>query len=143
VSLEYLGYLRVYPNTSFLTKMPTYTTANVDITHPSLHDVAAMQIVTTNANCTQLSLPPFQSPTADPSPPSIGNEEVVVLGVVSSPAEAMTPAANAAVNSTRAAGKKDTEVSNVIAFFRVIASTSLQMPLEGLQLLARLVLTLE
>ncbi len=75
-----------------------------------------MQIVTTNANCTHPSLPPFQSPTTDPSPPSIDNEEVVVLGVVSPPAEPTTLAVNAAVNSTGAAGKKDTEGSNVIAF---------------------------
>jgi hypothetical protein len=98
-----------------------YTTADVDITHPSLPDVAAMQIVTTNANCTHPSLPQFQSPTTDPSPPSIDNEEVVVLGVVSPPAEAMTPAINAVVNSTHAAGKKDTEVSNVILFFNPLS----------------------
>ena len=77
-----------------------FTTANVDSTHPSLPDVAAMQIVITNANSTHPSLPPFQSPTTDPSPPSVGNEEAVLLGVVSLPAEATTPAVDAAINST-------------------------------------------
>ncbi len=66
-------------SSSFLTKIPTYTTANVDITYPSLPDVAAIQIVTTNANCSHPSLSPFQSRTTDPSPPSIDNEEVVIL----------------------------------------------------------------
>jgi hypothetical protein len=66
-------------------------------------------------------LPPFQSPTTDPSLPSIDNEEVVVLGVVSLPAEAMTPAVDAAVNSTHTAGKKDTEVSSVIIFFNPLS----------------------
>jgi hypothetical protein len=98
-----------------------YTTADVDITHPSSPDVDAMRIVTTNANCTHPSLPPFQSPTTDPSPPSIVNEKVVVPGVVSPPAEAKTPAVDMAVNSTRAAGKKDTEVSDVIAFFNPLS----------------------
>jgi hypothetical protein len=97
--------------------MPTYTTAGVDITHPSLPDVAAIQIVTTNAYYTHPFLPPFQSPTTDPSPPSIDNEEVVILGVVSPPAEATTPAVDAAINSTHRAGKKNTAVSNSIAFF--------------------------
>jgi hypothetical protein len=101
--------------------MPTYTTADDDITHPPLPDVAAMQIVTTNANCTHPFLPPFQSPTTDLSPPSIDNEEVVVLGVVSPPAEAMTLAVYVAVNSTCTAGKKDTEVSNVIALFNPLS----------------------
>jgi hypothetical protein len=80
-----------------------------------------MQIVTTNANCTHPSLPPFQSPTTDPSIPSIGNEEVVVLGVVSPPAEAMTSDVNAAINSTCAAGQKDTEVNDEIAFFNPLS----------------------
>jgi hypothetical protein len=101
--------------------MPKYTTANVDITHPSSPDVAAMQIVTTNANCAHPSLPPFQSPTTDPSPPSVGNEEVVVLGVVSPPAEAKTLAFHAAINSTHATGKKDTEVCNVLPFFNLLS----------------------
>jgi hypothetical protein len=101
--------------------MPPYTTANVDITHSSLPDVAAMQIVTTNANCTHPSLPPFQSTTTDPSPLSIDNAEVVVLGIDSPLAEAATPAVDAAVNSTRAAGKNDTEVSNLIAFFNPLS----------------------
>ncbi len=76
-----------------------------------------MQIVTTNINCNHPSLPPFQSQTTDPSPPSVDNEEVVFLGAVSPPTEATTPAVDAAVNNTHAAGKKDTEVSNVITFF--------------------------
>jgi hypothetical protein len=98
-----------------------YTTTNVDITHPSLPDVAAMGIVITKTNCTHPSLSPFQLPTTDPSPPSIGHEEVVVLGVVSPPAEAKTPAVNAAINSTYTAGKKDTEVSNIIVFFNPLS----------------------
>jgi hypothetical protein len=86
-----------------------------------LPDVAAIQIVTTNANCTHPSLPPFQSPTTDPSPISVDIEEVVVLGEVFSPAEATTPAVNAAVNRSCAAGTKDTEVSYVIAFFNPLS----------------------
>jgi hypothetical protein len=86
---------------------------------PSLH-----QMVTTNDanNCTHPSLPPFQSPTTDPSSPSADNEEVIVLGVVSPPAEATSLAVDVAVNdSTHAASKMDTEISNVIAFFNPIS----------------------
>jgi hypothetical protein len=46
---------------------------------------------------------------------------VVVLGGVYPPAEATTPAVDAAVNNTCATGKKDTEVSNVIAFFNPLS----------------------
>jgi hypothetical protein len=80
-----------------------------------------MQIVTTNPNCTHPSLPPFQSPTTDPSPPSFDNEKVVVLSVVSPPAEAKTPAVDAAVSSTRTAGMKETEVKNAIALFNPLS----------------------
>ncbi len=52
-------------------------------------------VTTTDAHdCTHPSLPPFQSPTTDPSSPSADNEEVIILGVVSPPAEAMSPADN-------------------------------------------------
>jgi hypothetical protein len=41
-------------------------------------------VTTTDANnCTHPSLPPFQSPTTDPTSPSTDNKEVIVLGVVS------------------------------------------------------------
>jgi hypothetical protein len=96
-------------------------------------------VTTTDANdCTHPSLPPFQSPTTDPSSPSVDNEKVIILGVVSPPDEAKSPAADVAVNdSTHAASKMHTEISYVIAFFNpiskkprcntlTIASTSLQ-----------------
>jgi hypothetical protein len=122
VDHSYMSHLSIYQaflssSSSFLTKMPMFTTTDVDNIHPSVPDVAAMRIVTTNTNCTHPSLPPFQSPTTDLSPPRINNEEVVVLGVVSPSAEAITPAVSVAINSTCAAGKKDTEVSFVITFF--------------------------
>jgi hypothetical protein len=68
-------------------------------------------VTTTDANnCTHPSLPPFQPPTTDPSSPSADNEEVIVLGVVSPPAEATSPAINVAINdSTHTASKMDTE----------------------------------
>jgi hypothetical protein len=77
-----------------------------------------------NANdCTPPSLPPFQSPpTTDPFSPSADNEEVIVLGVVSPPAEATSPAVDVAINdSTHAASEMDTEVSDVIAIFNPIS----------------------
>jgi hypothetical protein len=43
----------------------------------------AMNTITTNVDFTHPTLPPFLSPTTDPSPLSIDNEEVVVLDVVS------------------------------------------------------------
>ncbi len=64
------------------------------------------------------SLPPFQLPsTADPSSPSADDEEVVFLGAVFvPPAETTSPAVNLAINdSTHAAGKEDTEISDVVA----------------------------
>ena len=80
-------------------------------------------VTTTDAHdCTHPFLPPFQSPITDPSSPSTDNEEVIVLGVVSPPAEATSLAVDVAVNdSTHAASKMDTEISNVIAFFNPIS----------------------
>ncbi len=80
-------------------------------------------VTTTDANnCTHPSLSPFQSPITDPSSLSTDNEEVIVLGVVSPPAEATSPAVDVAINdSTHAARKMDTEISDVIAFFNPIS----------------------
>jgi hypothetical protein len=80
-------------------------------------------VTTTGANnCTHPSLPPFQSPTTDPSSPSADNEEVIVLGIVSPPAEVTSPAVDVAVNdSTHSASNVDTEISNIIAFFNPIS----------------------
>ncbi len=101
----------------FLLAIPKCTT--VHSPHPSSPDEAAFLTITTKANCTHPSLPPYQSPTTyDPSPPNTDNEEVVILGFVS-PAEATTTAVN---TSTHASGK-DTEVSNVIAFFNPQATS--------------------
>jgi hypothetical protein len=73
-------------------------------------------------DCTPPSLLPFQSPTTDPSSPSADNEEVVILGDVFPPAEATSPAVNVSINdSTHAASKMDTEISNVIAIFNPIS----------------------
>ncbi len=84
----------------------------------------AMPTFTTNTNCIQPSLPPIQSPTTDPSPPGIDDEEVVVLDVVSlatTTKNLCTPPVNV---STHAAASKNTEVSNIIAFFNPQASTA-------------------
>jgi hypothetical protein len=97
-------------------------------------------------NCTPPSLPLVQLPTTDPSSPGINahdytppslppfqlpstadpcadDEEVVVLGAVFvPPAEATSPAVDLAINdSTHAAGKEDTEISDVVAFFNPIS----------------------
>jgi hypothetical protein len=99
--------------------MPEFTTVNSP--HPSSPNEAELPTVTTNDNCIHPSLPPFQSPTTnDPSPPSVDNEEVVLLGVIS-PVEATTPAVNA---NTHAAGKDTTIVSDIIAFFNPQATLS-------------------
>ncbi len=84
------------------------------------------------ADCTYPCLPPFQSPTTEPSPPSIDSDDVVILGVVS-PSDALTPAVKTntrdhftlAIDGSTHASHKETEVSNIIAFFNplpVIAS---------------------
>jgi hypothetical protein len=80
-------------------------------------------VTSTDANdCTHPSLPPIQSPTTDPSSPSADNEENIVIGGVSLPAEATSSAIDVAVNdSTYAASKMDTEISDAIAFFNPIS----------------------
>jgi hypothetical protein len=83
------------------------------------------------ADCTHPSLPPFQSLTTEPSPPSIDNEEVEIPGVVS-PADALlTPAAikasthilfAPAADASTPASHQETDVTNVFAFFNPLAS---------------------
>jgi hypothetical protein len=96
------------------------TTINQTSSHPT------MSALFTNADFTHPSLPPFQSPTTDPSPlGGIENEEVVVLDVVSLASNTKnpcTPAANALESA--AAGKDSTEVSNIVAFFNPLANTA-------------------
>ena len=85
-----------------------------------------MFALSTNADFTHPSSPPFQSPTTDPSPSSgIENEEVVVLDVVS-PASTTENHCMAAVNERKsaAAGKGSTEVSNIGAFSNPLANTA-------------------
>jgi hypothetical protein len=85
-----------------------------------------MSALSTNADFTHPSLPPFQSPTTDLSPPNgIENEEVVVLDVVS-PASTTKNPCMPAVNARKsaAAGKDSTEVSNIVAFFNPLANTA-------------------
>jgi hypothetical protein len=77
----------------------------------------AMNTITTNADFTHPTLPPFQSPTTDPSPLSIDNEEFVVLDDVSPASTAKNPCTPAVNASTPAAAGKDTEVSNILVFF--------------------------
>ena len=87
------------------------------------------------ANCTHPSLPPFQSPATEPSPPSVDNEKVEILGVVS-PADALltpaavkasthnlfTPAGDASTHTSR----QETEATNVFAFFNPLALKKLR-----------------
>jgi hypothetical protein len=97
------------PPSSSLVQLPT--------TDPSSPGINAQDY-------TPPSLPPFQLPsTADPSSPSTDDDEVVVLGAVFvPPAEATSPAINLAINdSIHAAGKEDTEISDVVAFFNPIS----------------------
>jgi hypothetical protein len=84
-----------------------------------------MPTFTTNAYSTHLSLPPIQSPTTDSSPPGVDDEEVVVVDVVS-PASTTTeyPCTPPVDVSTDAAAGKDTEVSDIIAFFNPLANTA-------------------
>ena len=82
------------------------------------------------ANCTHPSLPPFQSPATEPSPPSIDNDDVEILGVVSPPDSLSTPAVKAsmhnlftpALNASTHASCHKTEVTNVFAFYNPLAS---------------------
>lgn len=85
-----------------------------------------MSSLSTNADCTYPSLPPFQSPATDPVlPGGIEDEEVVMLDVVS-PASTTenpcTPTVNA--RKSTAAKKDSTEVSNIVAFFNPLANTA-------------------
>jgi hypothetical protein len=81
-----------------------------------------MPTFTTVTNCIHPSLPPIQSPTTDPSSPGVDDEEVVVLDVVS-PATTTKNLCTPPVNvSTHAATSKNTEVSDIIAFFNPQAS---------------------
>ena len=116
------------PSLHQMVTLSTHISAN-NCTPPSL---PLVQLPTTDPsspginahNYTPPSLPPFQLPsTADPSYPSVDDEEVVVLGAVFvPPAEATSPAVNLAINdSTHAAGKEDTEISYVVAFFNPIS----------------------
>jgi hypothetical protein len=75
-----------------------------------------MNTITTNADFTHPTLPPFQSPTTDPSPLGIDHEEVVVLDVVSLASTVKNPCTPAVNASTPSAAGKDTEVSNILAF---------------------------
>jgi hypothetical protein len=83
-----------------------------------------MNKITTNVDFTQLTLPPFQSPTTDPSPLGIDDEEVVVLDVDSPAFTANNPCTPAVNASTPAAAGKDNEVSNVLTFFNPLANSS-------------------
>ncbi len=85
-----------------------------------------MLSLSTDADCTHPSLPPFQSPATDPSPPSgIENEEVVMLDVVSPATTTKNPCTPTVNAHTSAAAKKDsTEVSDRVAFFNPLANTA-------------------
>jgi hypothetical protein len=115
------------PSLHQMVTLSTHISAN-NCTPPSL---PLVQLPTTDPSSTSInahnytspSLPPFQlTSTADPSSPSADDEEVVVLGAVFvPPAEATSPAINLSINdSTHAAGKEDTEISDVVAFFNPI-----------------------
>jgi hypothetical protein len=85
-----------------------------------------MSALSTHADFTHPSLPPFQSPTTDPSPPGgIENEEVVVLDVVSLASTTKNPC-TPTVNACKpaAAGKDSTGVSNIVTFFNPLANTA-------------------
>jgi len=84
----------------------------------------AMPTFTTDTNCIHPSLPPIQSPTTDPSPPGVDDEEVVVLDVVFLATTTKNPCTPPVNVSTHAATGKNTEVSNIIAFFNPQASTA-------------------
>ncbi len=84
-----------------------------------------MPTFTTDADSTHPFLPPIQSPTTDSSPPGVEDEEVVVVDVVSSASTTAKNPCTPPVNvSTNAAVGKDTEVSNIIAFFNPLANTA-------------------
>ncbi len=84
----------------------------------------AMPIFTTDTNCIHSSLPPIQSPTTDPSPSGVDDEEVVVLDVVSPATITKNPCTPPVNVSTHAAAGKNTEVSNIITLFNPQASTA-------------------
>jgi hypothetical protein len=84
-----------------------------------------MPSLSTDADCTHPSMPPFQSPVTDPSPPDgIEDDDVVMLDVVS-PASTIKNPCTPTVNAHKsAAAKKDsTEVSDIFAFFNPLANT--------------------
>jgi hypothetical protein len=80
-------------------------------------------------------LPPFQSLTTEPSPPSIDSDDVAILGVVSPP-DALTPAVKTntrdhftlAADGSTHASRKETEVSNIIAFFNPLPAIASKKP---------------
>ena len=84
-----------------------------------------MPSLSTNVHCTHTSLPPFQSPATDSSPPGgIENEEGVMLDVVSPATTAKNPCTPTVNAHISAAAKKDsTQVSNIVAFFSPLANT--------------------
>jgi hypothetical protein len=67
----------------------------------------------------------------DPSPPGIDDEEVVVLDVVCPATTTKNPCTPPVNASTHAAAGKNTEVSNIIAFFNPQASTAKKHMLRG------------
>ncbi len=87
------------------------------------------------ADCTYPSLPPFQSPTTEPSPPSIDSDNVAILGVVSPP-DALTPAIKTntrdhitlAADGSTHASCKETELSNIISFFNPLPAIASKNP---------------
>jgi hypothetical protein len=87
------------PTTNFI--IPFFTVTNPE-----------MPTFTTDTNCIHPSLPPIQSPTTDPSPPGMVDEEVVVLDVVSPATTTENPCMPPVNVSTHAAAGKNTEVSN-------------------------------
>ena len=85
-----------------------------------------MPSLSTDADCTHPSLPPFQSPATDPSPPgSIGSEEVAMLDVVFPATTAKNPCTPTVNARKSAAARKDsTEVSNIVAIFNPLANAA-------------------